>query len=318
MPSKYRYSAPISSAKRVVGYFWPCDASGNSQARTVDVTEALQTGTDALVSAGVDTPRVDAEWLMTHVLGCPRPELVLKQNKILTESQQSQWEGLMACRAERIPLQHLMGSAEFCGLVIEVNGNVLVPRPETELLAEGAWQFANVIERPVILDVGTGSGCLAISIAVNCPQAEVHALDVSQKALLVARANAARHLVQERIRFHKADGQVGLPGEMLFDMIVSNPPYISTTEIPKLQAEVRDHDPHLALDGGADGLVFFRALATHALARLQPSGRLMLEIGDGQVEAVSALLLAAGWRVLEVFPDLNNVQRIVIASPANP
>ena len=135
---------------------------------------------------------------------------------------------------------------------------------------------------------------------------------------MVARANAGRHQVQERVNFHKADGRSALPGETRFDLIVSNPPYIPSTEIPKLQAEVREHDPHLALDGGADGLDFYRALATHALARLQPSGRLMLEIGDGQAEMVSALLLAAGWRVLEVFPDLNNVQRIVIASPANP
>jgi release factor glutamine methyltransferase len=284
----------------------------------VNVAEALQTGTDTLATAGVDTPRVDAEWLMTHVLDCPRHELVLRHEEVLTEAKQSQWDVLMIRRAARIPLQHLLGSVEFCGLVFEVNENVLIPRPETELLAEGAWQFANVIERPVILDVGTGSGCLAIAIAVNCSQAEVHALDVSAQALAVARANAARHQVQEGIIFHEADGRRELPSGTRFDLIVSNPPYIPTAEIPKLQAEVHEHDPHLALDGGRDGLEFYRALATHARERLQPAGRMMLEIGDGQAEMVSALLLAAGWRVLEVFPDLNNVQRIVIASPANP
>ena len=279
---------------------------------------ALRTGADILEDAGVDTPRVDAEWLMTHVLDCPRPEMSLRHGEVLSEAQQSQWDSFMAGRAARIPLQHLMGSADFCGLVLEVNETVLVPRPETELLAEQAWQCANAIEKPVVLDVGTGSGCLAIAIAVNCPQAEVHALDVSPEALVVARANAARHQVQGRINFFEADGRSVLPGKILFDLIVSNPPYIPTSEISKLQAEVREHDPHVALDGGADGLDFYRALATHALKRLQPSGRLMLEVGDGQVEEVSALLLASGWRVLEVFPDLNNVQRIVIASPANP
>ena len=284
----------------------------------MNVAEALQTGTDTLANAGVETPRVDAEWLMSHVLNCPRPELVLRQEEILTEALQSQWGGLMARRATRIPLQHLLGSVEFCGLVFEVNENVLIPRPETELLAEGAWQFANVIEKPVILDVGTGSGCLAIAIAVNCSQAEVHALDVSPQVLAVARANAERHQVQEYIVFHEADGRRELPSETRFDLIVSNPPYIPTTEIPKLQAEVHEHDPHLALDGGSDGLDFYRALSTHALERLRPAGRMMLEIGDGQAESVSALLLTAGWRVLEVFPDLNNVQRIVIASPDNP
>jgi len=283
----------------------------------VNVAEALQTGTDTLANAGVETPRVDAEWLMSYVLNCPRPELVLRHEEVLTEALQSQWGGLMARRATRIPLQHLLGSVEFCGLMFEVNGNTLIPRPETELLAEGAWQFANVIESPVILDVGTGSGCLAIAIAVNCSQAEVHALDVSPQALAVARANAERHQVHECIIFHEADGREELPSETRFDLIVSNPPYIPTAEIPKLQAEVHEHDPHLALDGGSDGLDFYRALSTHALERLRPAGRMMLEIGDGQAEAVSALLVAAGWRVLEVFPDLNNVQRIVIASPAN-
>ena len=271
-----------------------------------------------LGDAGVDTPRVDAEWLMTHVFDCPRGELVLRHGAELSEAQQSQWDSFIAGRAARIPLQHLMGSVDFCGLVLEVNKNVLVPRPETELLAERAWQWTDAIEKPVVLDVGTGSGCLAIAIAVNCQRAEVHALDVSPEALVVARANAARHQVQRRINFFEADGRSVLPDKILFDLIVSNPPYIPTSEISKLQAEVRAHDPHLALDGGADGLRFFRALATHALERLQPSGRLMLEIGDGQAEAVSALLLAAGWRVREVIPDLNNVQRIVIASPANP
>ena len=271
-----------------------------------------------LDNAGVDTPRVDAEWLMTHVLDCPRGELVLRHGEVLSEAQQSQWDSFMAGRAARIPLQHLMGSADFCGLGIEVNENVLIPRPETELLAERAWQWANAIEKSVILDVGTGSGCLAIAIAVNCQRAEVHALDVSQEALVVACANATRHRVEGRVNFFEADSRSGLPGKILFDLIVSNPPYIPTSEISKLQAEVREHDPHVALDGGADGLDFYRALAIHALKRLQPSGRLMLEVGDGQAEAVSALLLASGWRVREVIPDLNNVQRIVIASSANP
>ena len=318
MSSGYRYEAQYSSAKHVVGRFSPCDTSVNSQARQVNVAEALQTGTDTLAKAGVETPRVDAEWLMSYVLNCPRAELVLRRKEVLSGTLQSQWDGLTARRATRIPLQHLLGSVEFCGIVLQVNETVLIPRPETELLAEGAWQFANVIERPVILDIGTGSGCLAVAIAVNCAQAEVHALDVSSQALAVARANAERHQVHGRIIFHEADGRKKLPSETRLDLIVSNPPYIPTSEIPKLQAEVREHDPHLALDGGSDGLEFYRALSTHAREQLRPAGRMMVEIGDGQAESVTALLRAAGWRVLEVFPDLNNVQRIVIASPANP
>ena len=256
---------------------------------------ALRTGADILEDAGVDTPRVDAEWLMTHVLDCPRPEMSLRHGEVLSEAQQSQWDSFMAGRAARIPLQHLMGSADFCGLEIEVNGNVLVPRPETELLAEQAWQWANAIEKPVVLDVGTGSGCLAIVVAAHCPGARVMALDVAPEALAVARANAERHGVAAHIEFCEADGREGLPGEDAFDLVLANPPYIPTGDLPALQTEVREHDPALALDGGADGLEFYRALAKLALPRLKPTGRLMLEVGDGQAEAVAALLAEAGW-----------------------
>jgi release factor glutamine methyltransferase len=283
----------------------------------VNIAKAIQGATATLAAAGVERPRVDAEWLMTHVLGCRRPELALRRGEELTEPQAGQWNTLIARRAERIPLQHLLGTAEFCGLEIAVNDHVLVPRPETEQLAEAAWQFANSHERPTILDFGTGSGCLAIAIAVNCPLAEVHALEVSTDALAVARANAARHEVSDRIIFYEGDGFAALPGEARFDLIVSNPPYIPSAEIKNLQPEVRDHDPRMALDGGLDGMDFYRALAASAGERLRPAGRLMLEIGAGQAGAVTDLL-AANWGGLEILADLNNVQRIVIASLANP
>ena len=278
--------------------------------------EAIQTATDALAAAGVENARVDAEWLMAHVLNCRRPELGLRRSETLTQPQAAQWHALIDRRAERIPLQHLLGTADFCGLEMAVNDNVLVPRPETEGLAEAAWQFANALERPAVLDLGTGSGCLAIAIAVNCPGAGVHALEVSPAAIAVARANAARHQVSDRIIFHEGDGFEALPGGLSFDLIVSNPPYIPTAEIENLQPEVRNHDPRVALDGGPDGLDFFRAIAALARAALRPGGRLMLEIGDGQAEAVAALLADAGWGECDLLPDLNNVLRIVIASPA--
>ena len=281
------------------------------------IDEAIQTSTDTLAADGVENALVDAEWLMAHVLDCRRPELGLRRSETLTQSQTAQWHALIARRAERIPLQHLLGTADFCGLEMEVNDSVLVPRPETEGLAEAAWRFANLLERPTILDLGTGSGCLAIAIAMNCPGAGVHALEVSPAAMAVARANATRHQVSDRIIFHKGDGFAALPGELSFDLIVSNPPYIPTAEIQNLQPEVRDHDPRVALDGGADGLDFFRAIAVHAPAALRSGGRLMLEIGDGQAEPVAALLAHAGWGECELLPDLNNVLRIVIASPAD-
>ncbi len=280
--------------------------------------EALQTATATLAAAGVDAPRVDAEWLLAHILDCPRAELALRHSYLLTDAQQTEWDLLIAQRAERIPLQHLLGTAVFCGLEMEVNGHVLVPRPETELLAEQAWGFASGWPAPVVLDFGTGSGCLAIVLAAHCSDARVMALDVSPEALEVARANAERHGVAARIEFCEGDGREGLPGDEAFDLVLANPPYIPTGDLPALQTEVREHDPALALDGGADGLEFYRVLAAEVLPRLKPTGRLMLEVGDGQAEAVAALLAEAGWGECDLLPDLNNVLRMVIASPSNP
>ncbi len=280
--------------------------------------EALETGTATLAAAGVDTPRVDAEWLLAHVLGCPRAELALRMRDDLEDAQQSEWETLLQQRAQRIPLQHVLGTAVFCGLELEVNRHVLVPRPETELLAERAWAFAGENPGACVLDFGTGSGCLAIVVAAHCPDAQVWALDVSPEALAVARANAERHGVDGRIEFCEGDGRNALPGEEAFDLVLANPPYIPTDELPALQTEVREHDPALALDGGGDGLEFYRALAALALPRMKPTGRLMLEVGDGQAEAVAALLAEAGWGECELLPDLNNVLRMVVASPAIP
>jgi len=283
----------------------------------VTIRTALQEATTALQQAGVENATANAEWMMADVIGCTRPALPLHWAETLRSSQIQRWQSLLAGRANRIPLQHLLGTAQFCGLEFRVNRSVLVPRPETELLAEAAWAVAAVKESAVVLDIGTGSGCLAVAVAVHAEETTVHALDVSAAALNMARANAERHGVADRITFHEGDALVGLPSAGLFDVIVSNPPYIPSSEIESLQVEVRDHDPRLALDGGADGLEFYRSLAKHCLPRLRPDGRLLLEVGDGQAQAVAELVLANGGRVLEILPDLNNIERIVVASADN-
>ena len=281
------------------------------------IRTALQEATTALERAGVENAAANAEWMMADVIGCSRPALPLHWAKPLEPAQIQRWQSLLTGRTNRIPLQHLLGTAQFCGLEFEVNRSVLVPRPETELLAEAAWAVAAVKESAVVLDVGTGSGCLAVAVAVHAKETIVHALDVSPAALNMARANAERHGVADRITFHEGDALRALPSVGLFDVIVSNPPYIPSLEIESLQVEVRDHDPRLALDGGADGLDFYRSLARHGLSRLQPDGRLLLEVGDGQAGAVVELITAQGGRVLEVLPDLNNIERIVVASADN-
>jgi release factor glutamine methyltransferase len=305
----------------------------------VTVLEVIQRSSDFLARKGVDSPRLQVELLLAHVLKMPRMKLYLNFERPLAEPELNTLRGLVKRRGEREPLQHIVGSTSFCALEITVNRDVLVPRPETELLAEEACKFLQTLphrkaapefpsprpspldgkgEREVappstVLDFGTGSGCLALAIAVKCPAAEVHALDVSEPALTVARDNARRLGLAGRVLLHAGDGFGALPGETRFDLIVSNPPYIPTGEIETLQPEVRDHDPRLALDGGADGLGFYRRLAAEAGPRLKHGGRMMLEYGDGQSGAVAVLLTQHGWTVESQLRDYSARERILIA-----
>jgi release factor glutamine methyltransferase len=277
------------------------------------VLEAIQRGTEFLGKKGVDTPRLQVELLLAHLLALPRMKLYLNFERALVPAETDALRELLVRRGQREPLQHLVGTVSFCGLELAVNRHVLVPRPETELLAEAAWQWLAARGAGAsALDLGTGSGCLAIALATHCPAARVVASDVSPEALERARANALRHGLQDRIAFHAGDAFRALPEGDCFDLIVSNPPYIPTEEIATLQPEVRDHDPHLALDGGADGLDVYRRIAGEAAAWLKPDGRLMLEFGDGQAEALTTLLANAGWAVASVHEDYSHRPRFLV------
>ncbi|GDY22949.1 release factor glutamine methyltransferase [Verrucomicrobiota bacterium] len=285
------------------------------------VWDAIRSGAERLAAAGVESSRLESEWLLAHVLGVPRLRLVLEAGRAVTEGEARAFSDLVASRATRRPLQHLVGSVSFCGFEFAVNPSVLIPRPETELLAERAWLFLLVppqpwTHAPVVLDFGTGSGCLAVTLAVKCPAAVVHAVDISPDALAVARGNAARHGVDGRVSFHLGDGFAALPEDVRFDLLVGNPPYIPSGEIAGLQPEVRDHDPRLALDGGADGLDFYRRIAHEAPAWLRPEARVMLEFGDGQGGALRALFSGGRWRCEGIFPDDSGRERILIAAVA--
>jgi release factor glutamine methyltransferase len=203
-------------------------------------------------------------------------------------------------------------------LDLAVTPDVLIPRPETELLAERAWGYLNqrVLEgtaSPLVLDFGTGSGCLAIAVAVHCPTAKVEALDISERALEVAARNAARHGLAGHIHFSHGSSPAALPGEMRFDLLLSNPPYIPTAEIETLAPEVREHEPRSALDGGVDGLNCYRTLAECGRPLLKPAGRIMVECGDGQAEPVRRLLEKQNWIVEAIVQDYTQRPRIVIA-----
>ena len=279
------------------------------------VLEVIQKSAEFLAKKGVDSPRLQTELLLAHVLKMPRMKLYLDFERQLTSAEADTLRELVKRRGQREPLQHILGSTSFCGLELTVNRHVLVPRPETELLAELAWQFLSTIhpQSSTALDFGTGSGCLAIALAVKCPAARILATDVSRDALVVATQNAARHRVGDQIEFRCGPGFAALPADARFDLIVSNPPYIPSTEIDSLQPEVRDFDPRTALDGGLDGWSFYQLIAEQAAPFLKPRGKIMLELGDGQAEPAREIFEAQKWIVEAIKQDYTQRSRILIA-----
>ncbi len=280
----------------------------------VTVLEGIQKSAEFLEKKGIESSRLHAELLLAHVLKLPRMKLYLNFERVLASAETDQLRELVRRRGQREPLQHIVGSTSFCGYEIAVNRQVLVPRPETEILAEFGWNFLSTINHQpsTALDFGTGSGCIAIALAIKCPAAQVFALDISPEALEVAKQNAAHHNVAEQIQFLAGDSFNALPPELKLDLIISNPPYIPTAEIETLQPEVRDFDPRGALDGGPDGLRFFRQLAAEGLTRLKPEGKIMLEFGDGQAGAIKEIFTSQKWIVEAVKDDYNQRPRILI------
>lgn len=285
------------------------------------VLEVIQRSSEFLLKKGIDSPRLQVELLLSHLLRAPRLQLYLNFERQLTDTELNVIREMLRRRGNREPLQHIVGSTSFCGLEIQVNRQVLIPRPETETLAEEAWNFLKrqLLEGSkavTVLDFGTGSGCLALALAREVPAAEIYALDLSEGALQTARMNAEQLNLVKRIQFLHGDGFAALPSGERFDLIVSNPPYIPSAEIKQLAPEVRDHDPKLALDGGEDGLDFMRRLAMEAQPFLLPHGRLMCEFGDGQAPAIQQIFEARHWLVERIVPDLSGRLRILVARAA--
>jgi len=280
----------------------------------VTVLETIQRSTEYLTRKGVESARLNAELLLARVLSLPRMRLYLEFERSLASKETDLMREYVKRRGQREPLQHILGGTNFCGLEMLVTARVLVPRPETEILAELAWQFLNRLPgEPLVLDYGTGSGCLAVTLTRKSSRCRCVALDVSPEAIEVARKNAEAHLVTERITFCLSDRLAGLSPGTRFNLLVGNPPYVSSGEIPLLDPEVRQFDPLLALDGGADGLDHYRYLAEHAAEWLADSGKMMLEFGDGQQDAIRSLLEGQNWIVEAVVNDYSQRPRIVVA-----
>jgi len=284
----------------------------------VTVLEVIQRSTEFLTKKGVDSPRLQTELLLAHLLKLPRMQLYLNFERSLSPTEVNACRELVTRRAQREPLQHIVGSTSFCGYEIAVNRHVLVPRPETELLAERGWTFLNQRQTTggqaaTALDFGTGSGCLAIALALKCPLAQIYAEDISQQAIALGRQNAMHHNVTERIQFFEGDGFGAIPPGTKCDLIISNPPYVPTAEIDELEPEVRDFDPRQALDGGPDGLDFYRRIAGEAAPFLKPAGRLMLEFGDAQGQSIRGLFEQQKWIVEGIAEDYTQRPRFLIA-----
>ncbi len=273
--------------------------------------------TEDLARRGVDSPRLDAELIVAHALGIDRLRLYMDLERPLDGSERRLVRGLLQRRRQREPMAYLLGHRDFYGRRFEVSPAVLVPRPETEELVERALRRLeeHLPEGRIAraLDLGTGSGAIALTLAAEHPELHVTATDLSHAALEVARRNAARLGVTERVTWFQGDLFAPLPEEHIFDIVVSNPPYIAEGMLETLQPEVARWEPRVALAGGEDGLDLLRRIAADAPTRLRPGGWLLLEIGSDQGEAVARLLRAAGLRDVAVHADLSGRERIAEA-----
>ena len=276
------------------------------------VAERLAAARRQLEAAGLSPAdaALDAEVLARHILGWDRADLIVRGRDPEPADFPTRLDSLVARRTAREPIAQIIGRREFWGLEFEVSPDVLIPRPETEMIVEEALAFAADRACRHIVDVGTGSGCLAVSIAHALPSVRVTAVDVSPAALEVARRNALRHGVDDHVSFHRGDVLHGVTGPV--DLIVSNPPYVRASDAASMQEDVVGYEPHLALFGGETGLEIIERLFEQAPERLAPGGQLIVEFGFGQVEQVRLLAERAGWRIVRVRDDLQSIPRTIV------
>ncbi|MCD4652053.1 MAG: peptide chain release factor N(5)-glutamine methyltransferase [Candidatus Cloacimonetes bacterium] len=272
------------------------------------ILEVLNWTTSFFAEKGVPSPRVDAEWLIAHVLELKRIELYTNFQKPLSPAERERIRNLVVRRANREPLQYCLGNTQFMDFELEVCKTVLIPRPETEQLIELIQNWG--VKPTSILDIGTGSGAIAIALAKCFPQAEVTAVDISTEALKVARRNAGKYNVD--IQFIQSD--LFSKSEGKFDLIVSNPPYISTEEYATLEPEITNFEPKEALLSGNKGLEHIRGIVIGAKKHLSNSGLLFLEIGHKQAESVVTLAKEQRYSNIEIRKDMNGIERFVVIS----
>ena len=281
---------------------------------TWPISKLLTWTTDFLRRRGSESPRLDAEVMLAHVLDWQRVQLYTHYEEEVGEAARTAFRSLVRRRAEGSPVAYLVGRKEFYSLPMEVSPAVLIPRPESEFVVVEFLEVARHLVQPRAVDVGTGSGCLAIACTYQHPSARFVAIDISAGALELARRNAEKHGVADRIDFRQGDLLEPVSALGPFDVIVSNPPYIPSGDIPGLESGVRDYEPHAALDGGADGLRVVSRLIEQAAPLLRPGGHLILEIGSAQEEPVRALMAAqGGLKLAPTVYDLRKHPRVIRA-----
>lgn len=275
----------------------------------------LDSTTRWLQERGADSPRLAAERLLAHVLACERVELYLDSQRRVSEAELAPYRALVRAHASGTPLQYLVGESEFMGLRFRTDKRALIPRPETEILVDALvkqWQSSSRPQR--VLELGVGSGAIAVSLAVLLPHVEVWSTESSPEAAALARENARRHDVESRVHILVMDRFTALSTDLEagFDALVSNPPYVSTDELETLPPTVRDHEPWTALHGGADGLDFHRTLCGPGLFFLARGGTLAVEIGATQGDSVRELFGNAGLQAVRILRDYAGHDRIVL------
>lgn len=278
------------------------------------ISETLKEAGEHLRAASVANDLLDAQTLLAEALGKDRTYLIINFNQQLTGDVLSKFQAMVERRASGEPLQYITGHQEFFGLDFEVTPDVLIPRPETELIVEEIIRIVqqNKITRPVIVDVGTGSGCIAVALARELGDAHVIASDISLAALRVAGRNAARHNLKNQIAFVASDMLDAFAEKSFADFILSNPPYVSDEEMSTLQREVRDWEPRLALTDSNDGLSLYRRLLKDTPSRLKSGGHLICEMGYTQSETISAMVDRAVWDEPRLLDDLQGIPRTIV------
>ena len=278
----------------------------------ITVLESINLSTQYLNQKGIESPRTNAELLLADILNCKRLDLYLSFERPLSEDEVQKYREHIKRRGNFEPLQYVIGKVEFYGLELKVNPSVLIPRPETELIVENILNQFPKDEKLIILDIGSGSGNIAIALAVNLPSSKIVSTDVSEEALQVAKENSERHKISERIKFVKHDIlKNDLNNFPMFDIVVSNPPYVSKESYLTLQKEIKNFEPAIAVTDEGDGYTFYREISAKASVKLKENGKLFFEVAQGQSGEVVEIMTKNNFKNIGVIKDYQNIDRII-------